>query len=598
MRGPSSYLKHFCLHRSPFRQQPDPEVFFAEAGRGEILRSICADIAGGKHLVRLTGSEGTGKTLLYLLLARKLGIKKFEVVCLDHPAGSFEDLLRIICRSLNHNRDREPDDEETSRPGAGHLPELLALLRERSTAGRRVVLLIDEAEQLFMATLERLVRLIADIGQDKLLQIVLIGRPELENNLRQLSGYCDHVDIHAGYSLAPLDFQETEKYLCFRLVEAGGGPEKVREIFRGEAISALCQTAKGNLGLINLLAEQGLIRAFESGLFQVGAELVSPRQDRTTIYSSNLAPLKAWLQKYRLQSLAGLLLVLALLLVSLWPEGKEPVSPAQPVETVAADKTNEPVTEIEEKKAPLVEAAEKKVSGNPPPSKEKPAIVPAAAPPPSAADRADSGLAVREGMREGPVQPEPQAKNPSGKVASTPSPAPEALPEPLPEPVVAVQQAGPPPGTEGALPEPTSLPEKEVIVLQPSAKKRKGAETTKERRQPAGKGAKDPEHLLAERMRASSKWRSKSGYTIQLMALASESAEENFKGLLTQERYAAVKDQLYVVRKATPPTLFVYYGFFETMEKARLARDRLPDFLRNNQPYPLSVAQASKKAND
>jgi MSHA biogenesis protein MshM len=592
--GSSSYLKHFHLNRFPFRQQPDPEVFFAEAGRGEILQNLCADIADGKPLVRLTGSEGTGKTLIYLLVARKLGIKKFEVVCLDHPVGAFEDLLGIICRSLNDGRDHEPDDEETTRPGAGHLPQLLALLRERNRKGHRVVLLIDEAEQLFMATLERLVRLIADIGQDRLLQIVLIGRQELDRNLQQLSSFCDHVDIHPGYSLVPLDLQETGKYLCFRLAEAGGDPEKVGEIFSEEAVSALHQAAKGNLGLTNLLAEQGLVRAFESGMFRVGADLVSPRQDRIKKYPLNLAPLKVWLQKYRLQALAGSLLVLALLLVSLRPEGEESVPPVQPMETVVGDEKNEPAAKAAEKKAPVVEAPEKRVPVKPPP-KEKPALTPAAAPPPAAVDRADARSPVREGGQEGPAQPEPQAENTSIEVAVPPS-TPEEVPTSLPEPAVTELQPGSPPGAEGAVTEPPSLPEKNTIVLEAEARKRKVAEKTKETKQPAGEGAKDPEQLFTERMRASSKWRSKSGYTIQLMALASETAEENFKGLLAQERYAAVKDQLYVVRKEIPPTLFVYYGFFETMEKARQERGRLPEFLQRNKPYPVSVDEAARKA--
>lgn len=598
MRGPSSYLKHFCLNRFPFRQQPDPEVFFAEAGRSEVLQNLCADIAAGKPFLRLTGGEGTGKTLLYLLLARKLGIKKFEVVCLDHPVGSFEDLLRIICRFLNGSRDQEPNEEQTGHPGTGHLPELMTLLGEKSRTGQRVVLLIDEAEQLFMATLERLVRLIADIGQDKLLQIVLIGRPELERNLQQLSSYCDHVEIQAGYTLLPLGLQETEKYLCFRLVEAGGVPEKVREIFSEEAISALYQAAKGNLSLTNLLAEQGLVRAFESGMFRVGAVLVSPREERSRKYPSDLAPVKAWLQRYKFQAVAGSLLLLALLLVTIWPEEKKPVPPVPPVEQGAAEAKNEQIAEGEEKMAPSVEAAEQKAPGPPPPPKEKPVAAPVAGSPPVAAARSGAGIADGGGAGEGQAPPGQRAENPSPGMPSSPSPAPDAHPAPLPGPAAAAQQPDPPPGTGGSVAPSPSLPEKKIVVLQAGERKRKAAGTANETTPPAGKGTTDPEQLFAERMRASSKWRSGSGYTIQLMALASETAEENFKGLLAQNRYAAVKEQLYVVRKALPPTLFVFYGFFETMEAARFARDRLPDFLLKNHPYPLSVDQALKKAKE
>jgi type II secretory pathway predicted ATPase ExeA/septal ring-binding cell division protein DamX len=597
LRASSLYLKHFCLNRFPFRQQPDPEVFFAEAGRSEILQNLCADIAAGKPLLRLTGGEGTGKTLFSMLLARKLGIKKFEVVSVDHPVGSFEDLLRIICCSLNKGRERAPDEEQMSQPGAGHLPELMTLLTEKSRAGHRVVLLIDEAEQLFMATLERLVRLIADIGQDKLLQIVLIGRPELEKNLQQLSSYCEHVDIQAGYTLLPLALQETGKYLCFRLVEAGGAPEKVQEIFSEEAICALHQAAKGNLGLTNLLAEQGLVSASDAGMFRVEAALVSPREERGRAYSSDFAPVKAWLQRYRFQAVAGSLL-LALLLTTFWPKEEKPVPPLPPVEQVRTDPNNEPASANEEKMAPGIEAAGQKAAGAPPSPKEKPAVAPAVEPSSAAADRSGTGIAVGEGMREERAPEGLAAENPSPARTSSPPPAPDPLPVPLPEPAAAAPSPDPSPGGGGAAAESFSNAEKKIAVLRPEARKRKPAGTADAAKPPAGNGAKDQEQLFVERLSASAKWRSRSGYTIQLMALASETAEENFKDLLAQNRYAAVKEHLYVVRKAVPPTLFVFYGFFETMESARLARDRLPDFLLDNHPYSLSIDQALKKAKE
>lgn len=603
MRGSSSYLKHFRLNRFPFRQQPDPEVFFAEAGRGEILQNLCADVAAGRPLIKLTGSEGTGKTLLYLLLARKLGIKKFEVIGLDHPVGSFEELLRIIHRSLGGHSTREQGDN------TGHiryLPEVLDLLRERSRTGSRVVLLIDEAEQLFPATLERLVRLIAEIGQEKLLQVLLVGRPELDRNLQQLSGYCEQVDIHAGYTLASLDIRETAAYLSFRLIQAGCAADKAREIFTGEAISSLHHEAGGNLSLINLLAEQALVKACESGMFRVEADLIPPRQgarDR----SSNLVPFMARLRHYRHPALAGSFLALALLLFSLWPEREKDNPPVVPVATVAPQVKVEPVVQAEIKEEPAALAEIKKEGGK---AEEKeaeagtaapaapPAEEPAAAQGASAgAERADGKDAARETLPAETVPAASRATAPAGEAAAVPAPATKVVSLSFPEPVIIEQKHGPPEGAAETVPESASPPEKKQVVLQADARKKKVAAVTNGKQSAAGT-TKDPEQLLAERLGVSSKWKARSGYTIQLMALASDTAEENFKALLAQKRYAALKDKLYVVRKAEPPTLFVYYGFFETMAAARLERDNLPDFLRKNQPYPLSIDQAAKKAKE
>ncbi|MHB8808820.1 MAG: AAA family ATPase [Desulfobulbaceae bacterium] len=603
MRGSSSYLKHFLLNRFPFRQQPDPEVFFAEAGRGEVLRNLCADVAAGRPLIKLTGGEGTGKTLLYLLLARKLGIKKFEVIGLDHPVGSFEELLRIVYRSLGGSSTQGQGDN------TGHiryLPEVLDLLRERSRTGSRVVLLIDGAEQLFPATLERLVRLIAEIGQERLLQILLIGRPELDRNLQQLSSYCDQVDIHAGYTLAPLDVRETAEYLSFRLSQAGCAADKAREIFTDEAISSLYHEAGGNLSLTNLVAEQALVKAYESGMFRVEADLIPPRQG-TKGRSLNLVPLMARLRQYRYPVLAGSFLVLALLLLSLRPEREKNTPPAAPVEKVTPQAKEEPVVQAEIKEEPVARVEIKKEAGK---AEEKteagtaaqatpPAEEPAAAQGASTlAERADDQKAAAlETLTAKTVPAASRETAPASEAAAVPAPATEIVSLSFPEPVIVEQGHVPPEGAAETVPESSAPPEKKQVVLQADARKKKVAAVTNGK-QSAVRATKDPEQLLAERLGVSSKWKARSGYTIQLMALASDTAEENFKSLLAQKRYAALQDKLYVVRKAEPPTLFVYYGYFETMEAARLERDSLPDFLRKNQPYPLSIDQAAKKAKE
>lgn len=592
LNGHALYLKHFGLKRAPFRQQPDPEVFFAEAGRDEILQKLCADIVAGKPLVKLTGSEGVGKTLLCQLLARKLGIKKFLVVGLERPVGSFEDLLRTVRNAISGCGDRGAGNEAER---VDLLPELLALLRDKNRAGQRVVLLVDEAEKLFLATLERLIRLIAEIGAENLLQVVLIGRLELDRNLQQLSTYCAQVEMLGGSTLEPMGLLETERYICFRLVKAGGTAEKMREIFTGEAVAALQHGTRGNLSLTNLLAEQGLVRAYESGMFQVGEELVSPRQDRARNYPSNLVQLMAGLQKYWPQALVGALLVLALLLAVLWPEKEARVPPLPPTETVTGQKQVPPPAQAGKEK-PLKAAEEGKAAAGrvapPSPSAEEPVAQDGESM--AAADRAVAGSAAREALPERDVLPEPPPKALAGLETSIPAPA-----EPLlsfPEPVVVEQRRAP---VMAAEPEPESLspPEEKIVVLQADARKRKVVGVTNGK-QSAARAARDPGQLFEERLRASARWQARSGYTIQLMALASDTAEESFKDLLVQDRYRTVQDQLYVVRKASPPTLFVYYGFFETMEQARQARDRLPDFLRKNQPYPLPIDRAAKKAGD
>ena len=616
MNGPPSYLKHFRLTRFPFRQQADPEVFFSQAGRDRILHDLCADIIDGKSLLKLTGTEGTGKTLLSLLLTRKLKIKKFYVICLERPLGSFEELLRLMLMALGQGT--EPAGEDAG--AGGNLPLLLTRLREKKATGQRVALLIDEAEQLFLATLERLVRLVAEIREEGLLSILLVGRPELDRNLEQLSGYCQHVDMQAGYFLAPFDLLETESYLGFRLGQAGCPVDKAKEIFSNEAIAALYREARGNLSLIHLLAERGLARAYESGMFQVNAELISPRQGSLPRSTSAFGRLMAaLLPRYRVQALAGAVLALILLLIAFWPEGEQRVSLSSPELAAVMAEKQEPASEVARTKrltpgtggdrtaapgtgetgpfpAEGEESSTPAVSVPPPPATEG---EPAVAPTTSSADAAEA-IQARGGntaaVTSGPTPQSAAGQAPPVSAPARPA-APEKQIESLPEPVV-FEQSTAPPVTMAEMSGSESLPatEKKIVVLQAQARKRKVGVEPVSAVQPATKNGKEP--LFAERMRASNRWRARSGYTIQIMVLASDTAEENFKGLLAQPQYAAVKDQLYLVRKAVPPTLYIYYGSFATMEEARQGRDRLPDFLRKNQPYPLSIGQAAKKAND
>ena len=207
------YLEHFHLTQSPFREEPDPEVFFPGARREEICQSLILDILASRPLVKLTGREGSGKTLICRVIADRLPAE-YEVVYIDNPAGAFDDLLRIACLDLGLNVSAKHE-------GINFLQEFRTLLEERRAAKKRTVLIIDEAEKLFLATLERLVRNISEQPDTHGLSIILCGRPGLDANLEQLSAFCSNVDVQAGYTLEPLTESETRQYLRYRLHAAG-----------------------------------------------------------------------------------------------------------------------------------------------------------------------------------------------------------------------------------------------------------------------------------------------------------------------------------------------------------------------------------------
>lgn len=500
------YLEHFQLHTSPFREEIDPRVFFPEAGRDEICRGLQRDLEEGRLFVKLIGSEGAGKTLLCKVLFETLP-DALEVVYIDNPRGSFDDVLRVVCLDLG----LQAVDEQVNL-----VAELKKLLRLKKEQGRRVVLVLDGAENIFLATLERLLRLLCELQEPVNFTLLLVGRPALDVNLEQLTVYCTGVDIHAGYRLEPMSSEETGRYLIFRLLAAGLDKDKQRELFAGEAVDKIYARAGGNPRLTNILAEEALQRSCSEKSFMVLLDHVDSKADQAGI-NRKKSDLSGFLQqKKRLLWLCAGAAVLLVVLFLLLPGKKQ----------------GEKVTTPE---------------------------------------------AVSSSTEEIPAIGSP---GPEQKRAQTPKP----------EPV----EASTPAADLGA-----SAGNTDTATA--SDGNRSVAEITAEghkKKPPKRDGAE----LFQERLRASAGWLAGSyrgQYTIQLMMLSSDQAVANVQKLFVQDEYSSIMDKLYILRKKTnPPTLFVFYGTFASMEDARQARNRMPIFLRKHHPYALSIADALTKTED
>ncbi len=543
------YLEHFHLHCSPFAEEVDPDIFFPEAGRAEALAAMLAEVQSGKPLVKLIGQEGSGKTLLCRLIVKELSAHDYEVVYLDNPVGSFDDLLHGVCLDLGMMPSVDPEQNMLS--------VLRTLLVQRQQGGKRVLLIIDEAEKLFLAALERLMRAICEVGEERLLQVLLAGRPALDANLDQLTVFCSDVDIKGGGSLKPLIPDEVGRYLRFRLEAAGLPPDNQEEVFTEGAVSKIAEASKGNLRLINILAEEALQTSSSDKSFLVLLDHVASEEDQQDEIPSRFSSLKNTMISHQ-KVLVGILLLLCAILGFLFfgsgdQENKQVVDVSrdvvatQPEETVVVPEPSEPPEEV---------------------------AVPA---------RYETPPAVEETDREVVEPPEESGS----------------------------------PVREG---QPAESPKASVIELRPgNVKKEPGAGKTraltpasKKKQCPAPAGSVravdgsmtrvSGEQLYQERLRASAKWLAggyHNAYTVQLMMLASEQAATNLKKMLVNEDYCAIKNNLYILRKKTsPPTLFVFYGTYNSMEQARQARNNMPLFLRKHHPYALSINAAMKKTED
>lgn len=246
------YTHHFRLSELPFSIAPNPRYLYLSQQHREALAHLLYGIGVGGGFVVLTGEVGTGKTTLCRALLEQLP-EDVDIALIFNPRLNSRELLASICDELKI---------QYSGPKAS-LKQLIDALNhhllDAHARGRRVIVLIDEAQNLRFDVLEQ-VRLLTNLetNQIKLLQIILVGQPELNQvlarpNLRQLAQR-----ITARYHLNPLSLAETVDYIGHRMAVAGGS----EKVFARHAIRVIHRKSRGIPRLINLMADRALLGAY------------------------------------------------------------------------------------------------------------------------------------------------------------------------------------------------------------------------------------------------------------------------------------------------------------------------------------------------
>jgi general secretion pathway protein A len=247
------YTSFFGLNEPPFSITPDPRYLFMSERHGEALAHLVYGVTESGGFMQLTGEVGTGKTTLVRTLLQDRLPDNADVAVVLNPQLSAIEFLATICEELGIDGDY---DRASSKALIDALNQ--HLLRAYSE-GRRTVLVVDEAQNLQRDVLEQ-VRLLTNLetSKQKLLQIILIGQPELRellarNDLRQLAQR-----ITGRYHLQPLSREETARYVEHRLRVAGA----LGEVFDAGAKRALFQLTQGVPRLINVIADRALLGAY------------------------------------------------------------------------------------------------------------------------------------------------------------------------------------------------------------------------------------------------------------------------------------------------------------------------------------------------
>lgn len=254
------YIEHFRLRKAPFSIAPDPRFLFMSERHREALAHLLYGVGGGGGFVLLTGEIGAGKTTVCRCFLEQIP-KSCCVAYIFNPKLTVIELLQTICQEFAVT---VPAAEVGS--VKAHVDALNGFLLDVHAGGRSAVLIIDEAQSLAPDVLEQL-RLLTNLEtvERKLLQIILIGQPELRDMLARPELEQVAQRVIARYHLGALSEQETREYVKHRLVVAGGDASP----FEREALTRLHALTGGVPRRINLLADRALLGAYAQGLRQV-----------------------------------------------------------------------------------------------------------------------------------------------------------------------------------------------------------------------------------------------------------------------------------------------------------------------------------------
>ena len=258
------YTDFYQFNESPFNITSDPSFFFGSAVHEEAFSNILYGIISRKGIIVMTGEIGTGKTTLCRALLNRLD-PRIKTAFILNPNFSDVQLLQLILRDLGIRNHQSSDKLEL-------IESLNAFLLDQSGQGNNVAIIIDEAQNLDVHQLEQ-VRLLSNLETEKhkLLQILLVGQPELFDKLKlpELRQLNQRVSVR--YHITPLQSADVKNYIQHRLKTAGS---LSRIQFTDNAFEIVYFYSKGVPRLINVICDRALLAGFVKDSFVIDADII------------------------------------------------------------------------------------------------------------------------------------------------------------------------------------------------------------------------------------------------------------------------------------------------------------------------------------
>ena len=256
------YEEFYHLTERPFRLSPDPSFLFLGKSHRRAMNVLEYGVASDAGITVISGEVGTGKTTLVRNLLAEIG-DDYTVGMITNTQHDFSDLLKWVLHAFGI------ETEESDRVKLYKL--LVEFITRQYRSGHRVILIIDEAQNLGTEALED-IRMLTNINVDKdiVLQLILVGQPELIEMLRkkELRQFAQRVS--ADYLLQPLTFRETERYIKHRINVAGGD----ENLFAQTAFAAVYYHSGGIPRVINTICDMALVYGYADEVPRIRKEII------------------------------------------------------------------------------------------------------------------------------------------------------------------------------------------------------------------------------------------------------------------------------------------------------------------------------------